>query len=219
MLAWRWSKERPKHVAIVKWWCLYTIVVFLGHNLPGTCKLGILYHCVIQSPVLSPGLLYIYLLISRNHIPEGTQWRCIESSVNNKPDTWKKRVNTICLQFIAIFHLLLIFKTLLQHKLWSGWNAIPDLNFLYSESNSTSNGESLGQKDHSFMHSFNHSFIHWHVKNVTIPCCSRALLSFLSVVYSFPPSYSTNWSSILPYFALPSISRSTSQPCCFKIHT
>ena len=58
-----------------------------------------------------------------------------------------------------------------------------------------------------------HSFIHWHAQNETIPCRSQQLLPFLSVVYSFPPPSSTNWSSIFPYFVLPSISRSTSQPC------
>ena len=56
------------------------------------------------------------------------------------------------------------------------------------------------------------SFIHYHVQNATIPCRSQQLLPFLSVVYSFPPPSSSNLSSILPHFVLPSISRSTSQP-------
>ena len=37
-------------------------------------------------------------------------------------------------------------------------------------------------------------------------CCSQELLPFLSVVYPFPPPNSTSYSSILPYFILPSIS-------------
>ena len=55
-----------------------------------------------------------------------------------------------------------------------------------------------------------HSF-RWHVQNATIPCRSRQLLPFLSVMYLFLPPFSTNYSSILPYFILPSISWSTSQ--------
>ena len=62
-----------------------------------------------------------------------------------------------------------------------------------------------------------HSF-HWHVQNVSIPCRSQELLKFFSVIYPFLPPYSTNQSSILPHFILPSISWSTSQPCCFQIH-
>ena len=60
------------------------------------------------------------------------------------------------------------------------------------------------------------TFIHWHVQNATIPCRFQELLPFFSVVYSFPPPSSPNQSSSLPYFILPSISHSTSQPCCFQ---
>ena len=62
-----------------------------------------------------------------------------------------------------------------------------------------------------------HSF-HRHVKNVTIPCCSQELLPFLSVMYFFLPTFSTNYSSILSHLMLPSISWSTSQSCCSQIH-
>ena len=58
---------------------------------------------------------------------------------------------------------------------------------------------------------------HWPVQNVMIPCCSQELLPFLSVMYFFLPSFSTNHSSILPHFILPSISWSTSQSCCSQI--
>ena len=67
--------------------------------------------------------------------------------------------------------------------------------------------------DGGFIHSF-----HWHVQNVTIPCRSQELIPFLSVIYFFLPPFSTNYSSILPHFILPSISLSSSQSCCFKIH-
>ena len=50
-----------------------------------------------------------------------------------------------------------------------------------------------------------HSF-HWHVQNVTILCHSQELFLFFSVIYSFLPPFSTNYSSILPHFILPSIS-------------
>ena len=63
-----------------------------------------------------------------------------------------------------------------------------------------------------------HSF-HWHVQNAMIPCHSQEPLPFLSVIYPFLPPFSTNYSSILPYFILPPISCSTSQSCCFQIHT
>ena len=63
-----------------------------------------------------------------------------------------------------------------------------------------------------------HSF-HWHVQNATIPCRSQELLPFLSIIYPFLPPISTNYSSILPHFILPPISWSTSQSCCFHIHT
>jgi hypothetical protein len=54
--------------------------------------------------------------------------------------------------------------------------------------------------------------IHCHVQNAMIPCRSQELLPFLSVVYPYlPPSHP-------PYFILPSISWSTSQPFCFQIH-
>jgi hypothetical protein len=62
-----------------------------------------------------------------------------------------------------------------------------------------------------------HSF-HWHVQNATIPCRSQELLPFHSVIYSFLPPLSTNYSSILPCFILPSISWSTAQTYCFKIN-
>jgi len=62
-----------------------------------------------------------------------------------------------------------------------------------------------------------HSF-RWHVQNAAIPCCSQELLPFLSVIHFSLPPFSTNCSSILPHFILPSISWSTSQYCCFQIH-
>jgi hypothetical protein len=49
-----------------------------------------------------------------------------------------------------------------------------------------------------------------------IPCQSQGFLPFLTIIYPFLPPFSTNWSSILPHFILPSISWSTSQPCCFQ---
>jgi len=55
-----------------------------------------------------------------------------------------------------------------------------------------------------------HSF-HGHVQNATIPCHAQELLPFLSVMYFFLPPISTNHSSILSHFILPSISWSTSQ--------
>ena len=64
---------------------------------------------------------------------------------------------------------------------------------------------------------FFHSF-HWHMQNVTIPCHSQELLPFLSIMYFFLPSFSTNYSSILSHLILPSISWSTPQSCCSKIH-
>ena len=67
---------------------------------------------------------------------------------------------------------------------------------------------------HSFIHSFIRSF-HWHVQNATIPCRSQELFPFLSVIYFFLPPFSTNYSSILPHFILPSVSWSASQFCCF----
>jgi len=60
-----------------------------------------------------------------------------------------------------------------------------------------------------------HSF-HWHVQNAMIPCRSQELLPFLSVMYFFLPPFSTNYSSILPHFILPSISWSTSQSLLFQ---
>ena len=59
---------------------------------------------------------------------------------------------------------------------------------------------------------------HWHVQNVTIPCCSQELLPFLSVMYSSLPPFSTNYLSILSHLNLPSISWSTCQSCCSQIH-
>jgi len=61
-----------------------------------------------------------------------------------------------------------------------------------------------------------HSF-HWHVQNAMIPCRSQELFPFLSVIYFFQPPFSTNYSSILAHFILPSISWSTSQSCS-QIH-
>jgi hypothetical protein len=68
-----------------------------------------------------------------------------------------------------------------------------------------------------FIHSFIHSF-HWHVQNATIPCCSQELLPFFSVIYFSLPLFSTNYSSILPYFILPAISSSSPWSCWFQIH-
>jgi hypothetical protein len=65
--------------------------------------------------------------------------------------------------------------------------------------------------------SFTHSF-HCHVQNATNPCRSQELLPFLSVIYVFLLLFSTNYSSILPHFILPSISWSTSWSCLFQIH-
>jgi hypothetical protein len=48
------------------------------------------------------------------------------------------------------------------------------------------------------MEKHNHSF-HWHVQDVTIPCCSQELLPFLSVICFFLPPFSTNHSFILPH--------------------
>ena len=64
---------------------------------------------------------------------------------------------------------------------------------------------------------FIHS-LHWHVQNVTIPSRSQELLPFLFVMNFFLPTFSTNYSSVLPHFILPSISWSNSQPHCFQIH-
>ena len=63
---------------------------------------------------------------------------------------------------------------------------------------------------------FNHSF-YWHVQNVTIPCRSQELLPFPSVICFFLSLFSTNHTSILPHFILPSISWSASCSCCFTI--
>ena len=56
------------------------------------------------------------------------------------------------------------------------------------------------------------------MQNSTIPCRSQELLPFLSVTYFFLPPFSTNYSSILTHLILPSLSWSTSQSCCSKIH-
>jgi len=56
------------------------------------------------------------------------------------------------------------------------------------------------------------------VQNATILCRSQELLPFLSVMYFFLSPFSTNYSSILSHFILPSISWSTSQSCCSQIH-
>jgi hypothetical protein len=55
-------------------------------------------------------------------------------------------------------------------------------------------------------------FIHsiWLVQNAMIPCHSQELLPFLSVIYFFLSLFSTNYSSILPHFILPSICWSAS---------
>ena len=92
-----------------------------------------------------------------------------------------------------------------------------DLNvFLPSPTISTicvSSLELFGLKFFSFIHSF-----HWDVQNATIPCHSQELLPFLSVTYFFLPPFSTNYSSVLPHFILPSTSWSTSQSCCSPIN-
>jgi hypothetical protein len=54
-----------------------------------------------------------------------------------------------------------------------------------------------------------HSF-HWHVQNETIPSRSQDHLPVFFVMYFLLPPFSTNYSSILPHFILPSISWSTS---------
>ena len=64
---------------------------------------------------------------------------------------------------------------------------------------------------------FIQSFL-WHVLNATSPCRSQELLPFLSAMYFFLPPFSTNYSSILPHFILPSIAWFTSQSCCSQIH-
>jgi hypothetical protein len=65
---------------------------------------------------------------------------------------------------------------------------------------------------------YTHSF-HWHVQKMSVPCRSRELLPFLSVIlfpatlphklffhssllYFFLPPFSTNYSSIVPHFIL-----------------
>ena len=65
----------------------------------------------------------------------------------------------------------------------------------------------------SFIRSF-----HWHVQNAMIPCRSQELLPFLSVMYFFLPPFSTDYSSILSHFILPSVSWSTSQSHCSQVH-
>ena len=72
-------------------------------------------------------------------------------------------------------------------------------------------------KIRALIHSLSHSF-HWHVQDATIPCRSQDLLPFVSVMYIFLPPFSTNYSSILPHFILPSISWSTSRSSCSQIH-
>ena len=66
---------------------------------------------------------------------------------------------------------------------------------------------------HSFIHSF-----HWRVQSAMIPCRSQELLPFLSVMYFFLPSFSTNYSSIPSHVILLSVFWSASQSCCSKIH-
>ena len=61
-----------------------------------------------------------------------------------------------------------------------------------------------------------HSF-HLYVQNATIPCHSQDLLPFLCYI-SFPSTLFHQLSSILSHLILPSVSWSTSQPCCFQIH-
>ena len=68
--------------------------------------------------------------------------------------------------------------------------------------------------DNIFIHSFIYS-IHWHVQNATTPCHSQEILPFLSVMYFFLPSFSTNYCSIFSHLILPSISRSNSQSFLF----
>ena len=60
---------------------------------------------------------------------------------------------------------------------------------------------------------------HCRVQNATIPCRSQEHPPLLSVKYNFLPPFSTNYSSILSRLILPSISWSTSESCCSKIHT
>jgi hypothetical protein len=45
----------------------------------------------------------------------------------------------------------------------------------------------------------------WHAQNATTPCSSQELLPFLHFIYASLPPFSTNYSSILPHFILPSI--------------
>jgi hypothetical protein len=71
----------------------------------------------------------------------------------------------------------------------------------------------IGINELHFIQSF-----HWHVQNATIPCHSQELLPFLSATHFFLPPFSTNHSSILSHFILPSISWSTFQSCCSQIH-
>jgi len=62
----------------------------------------------------------------------------------------------------------------------------------------------------TFIHRF-----HWHVQNVSIPCFLGSIFhSSLLYIISFHV-LSTNYSSILPCFILPSISWSTSESCYF----
>ena len=82
---------------------------------------------------------------------------------------------------------------------------------------SYTHGSNLQQfRSYAFLN-FTHSF-YSHVQNVTIPCCSKELLPFRFVMYFFLPPFSTNYSSTLSYFILPSISWSTSQSCCTQIY-
>jgi hypothetical protein len=53
------------------------------------------------------------------------------------------------------------------------------------------------------------------LQNVTIACRCQGLLPFIFVTNVFLSLFSTNYSSILPYFMLPFISWSTSH-CCFS---
>jgi hypothetical protein len=59
---------------------------------------------------------------------------------------------------------------------------------------------------------------HSHVQNATIPCRSQELFPFLSVICSFLPLFSINYSSVFPPFIVSSIFWFTCWSCCFHIH-
>jgi hypothetical protein len=53
----------------------------------------------------------------------------------------------------------------------------------------------------------------------SLPFSGASSIPLCYIQYFFLPLFSTNYSSILPHFILPSISWSTSQSYCFQIHT